>query len=206
MPRISDPKRNPEENNPSGGPAHNRPIAGQVKKDGSLHKLLTDSALDALELHLQKPLQLGPVDLVGIITQEGTVLSAMSSELGVSLHFRIREDCVPILADFEKIRRSIAALIIHLLTFAQSQAYVTVVVESCEQKNKLGMSIRLSIDHLAVSWKPELTMEDGYSDPSEVTVCRRLVEMNGGSLAVQSKGESGISYSLWLPTKGPRGR
>ncbi|HEY5118135.1 MAG TPA: hypothetical protein VII90_01655 [Anaerolineales bacterium] len=181
-------------------------IAGEEKKDGLVQKLLMDSALEELELQLKKPLRLAAVDLGGIVTRGVTMLSAMSTELGVLLRIRIRGDSVPVQGDFEKIQRSINALIIHLLTISQSQACVTVVVESRMQNGKRGMSVRLSANHVVVPWKSDLGANDDFTNPGEVTACRFLLEKNGGSLSVQSEEDEGQAFLVWLPLKGPRGR
>jgi len=203
---VSDPRTPPVNSNPNREPASLYSIAGEEKKDGLVQKLLMDSALEELELQLKKPLRLAAVDLGGIVTRGVTMLSAMSTELGVLLRIRIRGDSVPVQGDFEKIQRSINALIIHLLTISQSQACVTVVVESRMQNGKRGMSVRLSANHVVVPWKSDLGANDDFTNPGEVTACRFLLEKNGGSLSVQSEEDEGQAFLVWLPLKGPRGR
>jgi light-regulated signal transduction histidine kinase (bacteriophytochrome) len=203
---VSKPRRTPVKVNPNREPASLHPITGEEKKDGPVQKLLTDSALEELELQLQKPLRLAAVDLGGIVTRGVTMLSAMSAELGVLLRIRIRGDSVPVQGDFEKIQRSINALIIHLLTISQSQACVTVIVESRMQNGKRGMSVRLSANHVVVPWKSDMGANDNFTNPGEVTACRLLLEKNGGSLSVQSEDDEGQAFLVWLPLKGPRGR
>jgi light-regulated signal transduction histidine kinase (bacteriophytochrome) len=203
---VSKPRRTPVKVNPNREPTSLHPITGEEKKDGPVQKLLTDSALEELELQLQKPLRLAAVDLGGISTRGVTMLSAMSAELGVLLRIRIRGDSVPVQGDFEKIQRSINALIIHLLTISQSQACVTVIVESRMQNGKRGMSVRLSANHVVVPWKSDMGANDNFTNPGEVTACRLLLEKNGGSLSVQSENDEGQAFLVWLPLKGPRGR
>jgi light-regulated signal transduction histidine kinase (bacteriophytochrome) len=203
---VSKPRRTPVKVNPNREPASLHPITGEEKKDGPVQKLLTDSALEELELQLQKPLRLAAVDLGGIVTRGVTMLSAMSAELGVLLRIRIRGDSVPVQGDFEKIQRSINALIIHLLTISQSQACVTVIVESRMQNGKRGMSVRLSANYVVVPWKSDMGANDNFTNPGEVTACRLLLEKNGGSLSVQSEDDEGQAFLVWLPLKGPRGR
>jgi light-regulated signal transduction histidine kinase (bacteriophytochrome) len=203
---IPDPRKTPAKLNPNREPASLHPITGEEKKDGPVQKLLTDSALEELDLQLQKPLRLAAVDLGGIVTRGVMMLSAMSAELGVLLRIRIRGDSVPVQGDFEKIQRSINALIIHLLTISQSQACVTVIVESRMQNGKRGMSVRLSANHVVVPWKSDMGANDDFTNPGEVTACRLLLEKNGGSLSVQSEDDEGRAFLVWLPLKGPRGR
>jgi len=203
---VSDPRRTPVKLNPNREGDTLPSITSEGKKDGPVQKLLTASALEELELQLQKPLRLGAVDLGGIVTRGVTLLSAMSAELGVVLRIRIREDSVPVQGDFEKIQRSINALIIHLLSVSQSQACVTVIGENRMQNGKRGMSVRLSANHVVVPWKSELGEKNDFANPEEVTVCRLLLEKNGGSLSVQSEEDEGQAFLVWLPVKGPRGR
>ena len=203
---FSDPRRTPVKLNPNREGASLYPITGEEKKDGPVQRLLKDSALEELQLQLHKPLRLAAVDLGGIVTRGVTMLSSMSAELGVVLRIRIRGDSVPVQGDFEKIHRSIIALIIHLLTISQSQACVTVIAESRMQNGKRGMSVRLSANHVVIPWKSGLGADDDFANPEEVTVCRLLLEKNGGSLSVQSEEEEGQAFLVWLPLKGPRGR
>jgi hypothetical protein len=203
---FSDPRRTPVKLNPDREGASLYPIAGVEKKDGPVQKLLKDSAIEELQLQVQKPQRLTAVDLGGIVTRGVTMLSAMSAELGVVLRIRIRSDSVPVQGDFEKIHRSIIALIIHLLTISQSQACVTVIVESRMQNGKRGMSVRLSANRVIGPWKSDSGANDDFANPEEVTACRLLLEKNGGSLSVQPEEEEGQAFLVWLPLKGPRGR
>ncbi len=179
------------------------PIAGEEKKYSSLQTLMTESALDELELQRRRPLQLVAVNLGGIVTRGVTTLSEMSAELGVVLRIRVRGGNIPVRGDFEKIRRSINALLIHLLTLSQSQACVTVIEEVRMQNGRQGVEIQLSVNHVAVPWNGELDAEEVFAHSQEVTACRYLLEMNGGSLLVQTGDDGGPSFLIWLPTKGP---
>jgi signal transduction histidine kinase len=190
----------------SSGRNHLPPNAADGKKDGPLQRLLTESGLEELERLLKQPAQLGLVDLGGIATRGVSTLSAMSSELGVLLRLRIREDSVPIPADFESIRRLINALIIHLLTLSQSQACVTVTVESREQEGKRGMSVRLYSDHVVGSWKSAVGVEEADIHSQEVSTCRLLLKKIGGTLSVQSGADEELSFLVWLPLKGSKGK
>ncbi len=181
-------------------------IPSEGKKDGPLQRLLTDSGLEELELQLKKPIRLVVVDLAGIATRAVSMLSAMSSELGVILRLRIREEGVPILADSEILRRSIDALIIHLLTLSPPQACVTVIVESRAQNGKRGMAVRLYSDQVIGSWKSNMGVEEEYINSQEVSASRRLLERIGGTLSVQSGAEEGLSFLVWLPLKGQKGK
>jgi len=192
--------------NPTREPISSPAVIGNGKKDGPLQTLLTECALEALERQLKNPLRLDAVDLGGIVTRGVTMLSEMSAELGVVLRIRVRGENVPVQGDYEKIRRSINALIVYLLTLSQSQACVTVVVEDRMQNGKRGMSALLSSNNVVVPWKPELGMEDELANSQEVSTCRLLLEKNGGSLSVQLGEGGGPSFLVWLPIKGPRGR
>lgn len=178
-------------------------IAGREEKDGPFQRLLSESALEALEMQLQKPLRLSAVDLCGIVTRGVAVLSIMSAELGVVLRIRIQDRCVPISADFENIRRTISALLIHLLTISKSQACVSVSVENQTENDKPGISLRLSVNNVAVPWSPHLDAEDESDYPREISICRRLMEKNEGSLSVQAEENEALVFTIWLPVKGP---
>ncbi len=173
------------------------------KKDDPSRLLLEESAVEALELQIRKPLRLDTVDLRKIATRSITMLSMMSSELGVAFRLRIRGQNAIVTADMENVRRSINALIVYLLTLSQSQGCVTVGVEDRMEDGKRGMSIDLTASNVAVPWKPETGPGEVFGDPPEITTCRRLLERNGGSLTIQSEPEQGLGLRVWIPIKGP---
>jgi hypothetical protein len=199
---MTNPGENPRTRDHSGRVPQLPTVDGREKPDGPLRQVLEESTLDALELQLHKPLHLSSIDLRGIVTQGVTTLSSMSAELGVVLRIRIRGESNPVTADTENIRRSIYALIIHLLTLSQPQGNVVVGVKSEMQNGKRGMSVQFSADKVVVPWGPGLEGEEGSGDPPEVLACRRLVEKNGGSLSVQSGEDEALDFIVWIPLKG----
>lgn len=199
---ISNPSETPTGFYSPGRSLQPQALAGREKKDDPSERMLVESALDELELQIHKPLRLSTIDIRGIVTRSVTMLSAMSSELGVALRIRIRGQSVPVSADVENVRRSINALIIYLLTLSRSQGCVTVSVEERIENGKRGMSIGLSANNVVVPWKPNPDAEDGFADPQEISICRRLLEKNGGTLAVHSEEEQGLVLIVWIPLKG----
>jgi hypothetical protein len=75
-------------------------------------------------------------------------------------------------------------------------------VEDRIENGKRGMSIGLSANNVVVPWKPNPVAEDGFVEPQEISICRRLLEKNGGTLAVQSEEEQGLVMIVWIPLKG----
>jgi hypothetical protein len=178
-------------------------FSGREKKDDPSERILAESTPDELELQIHKPLRLSDVNLREIVTRSVTVLSGMSSELGVALRIRIRGQSVPVSADVEDVRRSVNALILFLLTLSRSQSRVTVGMEDQIQNGKRGMSIQLSANNVVAPWKSNPDPEDRSVDPQEISTCRRLLEKNGGTLAVQSEEDNGLIVNVWVPVKGP---
>jgi hypothetical protein len=199
---ISNPSETPTGFYSPGRSLQPQPLAGREKKDDPSERMLVESALDELELQIHKPLRLSTIEIRRIVTRSVMMLSAMSSELGVALRIRIRGQSLPVSADVENVRRSINALIIYLLTLSQSQGCVTVSVEDRIENGKRGMSIGLSANNVVVPWKPNPVAEDGFVEPQEISICRRLLEKNGGTLAVQSEEEQGLVMIVWIPLKG----
>jgi hypothetical protein len=181
-------------------------VTTEDKKEDPLQRLLTDSSGDELAMQLKKNLHLSSIYLDGIVNNSVMVLSIMSAELGLVLRIQIRGECVPVVADFENIRRSINALIVHLLTLSKPQGCVTVGAEAQSQNGKRGMSVWLSSNLIAIPWKPDWEGEDGFGNPPEVSLSRSLLERNGGSLSVQWREDETLSYIIWIPEKGPRGK
>jgi hypothetical protein len=181
-------------------------VTTEDKKEDPLQRLLMDSSGDELAMQLKKPLQPSSIYLDGIVNNSVMVLSAMSAELGVVFRIQIRGECIPVVADFENIRRSINALIIHLLTLSKSQGCVTVGAEAQSQNGKRGMSVYLSSNLVAIPWKPDWEGEDGFGNQQEVSLSRSLLERNGGSLSVQWREDETLSYSVWIPEKGSHGK
>jgi hypothetical protein len=176
------------------------------KKDDPSRLLLEESAVEALQQQIRKPLRLDTVDLRKIVTRSVTMLSLMSSELGVAFRLRIRGQNVTVTADMENVRRSINGLIVYLLTLSQSQGCITVGVEDRMENGKRGMSIDLTASDVTAPWKTDAESGAELGDPPEISTCRRLLERNGGSLTVQSEPEQGLALRVWIPVKGTGGK
>jgi light-regulated signal transduction histidine kinase (bacteriophytochrome) len=170
------------------------------KKENTLQRLLTESAAEELARQLENPFHPIKTDLAEILSSSAALLSTMAAELGVILRIQIRAERVQASADEEKIRRVINALIIHLLTVSQSEGRVTVGMDDQSVNGRRGCLLQLNAGSVVLPWKTNPEYEEELNSQAELSLCRKIVEKQGGNLAVSFQENNALVYSIWLPT------
>lgn len=169
------------------------------KEENPLQRLLMESSADELTLRLQEPFRPSKTNLVEMVSRGVAVLSTMAAELGVVLRVQIRGERISSMVDEEKMRRAVNALAIHLLTVSQSEGWVTIGLEEKPLNGRRGFSLRLTAGSVVLPGKTDPEFEAELNTQPELSLCRKIVEKHGGSLAVKWQDDNKLSYSVWIP-------
>jgi hypothetical protein len=165
----------------------------------SLQRLLAESAAEELTRQLNEPFHPAKTDLVAMISRGVTVVSTMAAELGVVLRVKIRTDRTSANVDEEKTRRVVNALVIHLLSVSQSAGWVTIGVEEQMAGGRQGCCLKVTANNVVLPRKTLPEYEEELLTQAELSLCRKIVEKQGGTLEVRFQDDNKLVYSIWLP-------
>jgi light-regulated signal transduction histidine kinase (bacteriophytochrome) len=173
--------------------------ASQETSSSPLQRLMVESSVEELRLQLKEPLRSVRTDPVDLVSQGVTVLSGMAAELGVVLRVQVRGRRLSAMMDEEKIRRVVNALTIHLLTVSQSDGWVTIGLDDGLSNGRRGLRVRFSAGNVILPLKTNPEYEEELDTQPELSLCRKIVEKQGGKLDVSVHEDSTLTYSVWLP-------
>lgn len=202
-PVIQSPMTDPTDPTPEGFPLAQgispENSVSQEKPDSPLQRLMVESSVEELARELKDPPRKTRTDPVDLVSQGVTVLSTMAAELGVVLRVQVRGRRISSTMDEEKIRRVVNALTIHLLTVSQSDGWVTIGVEDGLYRGRGGVLVRLTAGSVILPLKTNPEYEEELDTQPELSLCRKIVEKQGGNLDVSIQEDSKLTYSVWLP-------
>jgi signal transduction histidine kinase len=167
--------------------------------DNPLQRLLAESSAEELNRRLVEPFRPSKTDLVKLVSQNATVLSTMAAELGIVFRVQIRGQKLSADVDEEKFRRVINALAIHLLTVSRSEGSVTIGLEDQSLNGRRGSSLRFTAGGVVLSLKTNPEFEEELKTQAELSLCRKIIEKHGGTLAVVLQDDNKLTYRVWLP-------
>jgi hypothetical protein len=170
-----------------------------TKEANSLQRLLAESAAEELTRQLNETFHPAKIDPVAMISRGVIAVSTMAAELGVVLRVKIRADQASASADEEKLRRVVNALVIHLLSVSQSAGWVTIGVDEQTTGGRRGCLILLTAANVVLPWKSNQEYEEELQTQAELSLCRKIMEKQGGSLEVRFQDDNKLAYSIWLP-------
>jgi hypothetical protein len=170
-----------------------------TKEASSLQRLLAESAAEELTRQLNDSFHPAKIDLVSMISRGITVVSTMAAELGVVLRVKIRAGQASASVDEEKLRRVVNALVIHLLSVSQSGGWVTIGMEEQTADGRRGCLIKVTADNVVLPWKSNQEYEEELRTQAELSLCRKIMEKQGGVLEVRFQDDNKLAYSIWLP-------
>ncbi|MGH2459420.1 MAG: response regulator [Chloroflexota bacterium] len=134
-----------------------------------------------------------PTDLVQLLQGVVATVAHLTDASGIAISVSLGSALRPIAADRVAVRQAILGL----LTFAiesSSRSEIRIAIEAAGRETQL--SVRLSP-------KPGLTGAGLVDDDSNLAVCRRLIELQGGSVRWQMV-DRGLAVVVSLPVAGPR--
>ena len=170
-----------------------------TKEANSLQRLLAESAAEELTRQLNETFHPAKTDLVAMISRGVLVVSTMAAELGVVLRVKIRAGQASASVDEEKLRRVVNALVIHLLSVSQSAGWVTIGVEEQTAAGRRGCLLKFTAANVVLPWKSDQEFKEELQTQAELSLCREIMEKQGGSLEVRFQDDNQLAYSIWLP-------
>ncbi len=166
-------------------------------ENNTVQRLLAESAAEELTRQLADPVRASKIDFTELVSIGVASLSGMAAELGIILRLQIRGERIQAVADGEKVRRAVNALMIHLLTVSQSEGWMTIGLEDQLRNGRRGCRLLLVVEK--VPWKTNPEYESELETHTELALCRKILEKQGGSLAVAFQDEKKLAYEVWLP-------
>jgi hypothetical protein len=168
-------------------------------KPSPVQTILAESTFDAVSALSVLSSNPFATDLAPLVSQTVAVLSYMAMELGVIFRVRIRIDRARLTLDAEKFRRALNALLVHLLSVSNPQAFMTIQLESQTLDDRPGYAVSLSSNHSVIGQDVGPESEEFWIGRPEISVCRRIIEEQRGRLTAERTGDGTLTYTLWLP-------
>jgi signal transduction histidine kinase/PAS domain-containing protein len=188
-------------------PEHVRePLAHMQRNSHTLLRLVNDilnfSKIEAGRLTLE----LAPVDLPSVIRDVAGAMQPQVQERGLKLNVDLADDMPPAYANRERLEQVLTNLLANAIKFT-NQGSITV------RARYDGEHVRFSVADTGIGIPPEQQqlifqefrqVENEHQDryPGTglgLTISRRLMELMGGSLSVESRAGSGSTFSGDIP-------
>jgi hypothetical protein len=170
--------------------------------ENPLQQLIMEASGESLSKSLLEPLRLSPVDLRDILSRNVMILSAMAAELGIILRIRMSKGEYCIVADPDKVKRLIVALIVHVLAISKTDSRTFISLNDVSRNGDPGVSLELSSTDVILPETADPDTRDALNSGEEMAACVQIVESHRGSFYVLSPEEGKIMYSVWFPSKG----
>ncbi len=190
------------------GDARYADYAGDIYESGShllsmINEILDLSKAEAGKLELRED----RFDLCDTVQGTLTMIRPRADAAGISLQFEPMEDCPAIFGDERKIKQVLLNLMANAVKFSSSGDRVTVSVERLEEGIELAVidrGIGIAEDDIATALEPFGQVDSAHNREHEGTglglpLAKRLVELHGGSLSLESREGFGTRVSFRLP-------
>jgi signal transduction histidine kinase len=189
--------------------AKQREYLGDIHGSGTHQLALINDLLDLSKVESGKvELELAPVSVLEAITSGIALVRGRATNHGVSLHTEIDADLVPIVADARKIKQVIVNLLTNAVKFTPEGGRVTA------RARMLNDEVVISVSDTGVGIAPgdqarifEEFEQARHGKSAEegtglgLTLTKRLVELHGGRIWVESELGVGSTFSFTLPVR-----
>ncbi len=174
---------------------------------------LINATLDVGRLEAgQVPLDLGDVAVSDIVSELDIETRELRQKPGVSFAWLLPTDLPPLRTDRVKLKVVIKNLIANALKFTDA-GHVTVQVQSCAHDEQPGIQfcvtdtgLGIPREALSIIFEPFRQVDDSITRRHGgaglgLYIVRRLLELLGGTLAVDSQVGHGTTFCVWVPTQ-----
>ena len=191
------------------GPEHRADLGGDLKRIHASAQHLDGLIRDVLDLAQNEMGELKlicvPLDLADVLKVAATVGEQIALDKGLEWQASIPEDLPRVWGDRTRLRQIVLNLINNAVKFT-SQGKVTLRVTTLDEiiivevsDTGLGISLedqRVVFDEFHQS---ERTTARGYGGLGlGLSICKRLVELHGGTIGVQSSGQEGAGSTFYF--------
>jgi signal transduction histidine kinase len=183
-----------------------------VLDSGRQLSALVDDVVDLAMLTSGRPgLKLAPVDVAQLVREIARAHAPLVHGRPLELRVEVPDGLPPVLADRKRVRQVLTNLLANAIKFTD-EGFVR-----CELRRGASASLEVEVADTGVGIAPhELAgIFDEYKQGSNtgsrrqkgaglgLAICRRLVELHGGSIRAESREGEGARFVLTLPVDGP---
>jgi len=185
---------------------------GRIESNGRHLLTIINEILDISRIEAGRmPLQLSTFKLSDLVNEVKSELEPiiMRSKLAVTLH--LPKDLRPITSDRQKVKQIILNLLSNALKFTHHGG-VTIAAKRSVRERTLSLSVTDTGIGIANADQDRIFEDFRQLDNSPtrayggtglgLSICRRLAQMLGGRISVQSESGKGSTFVLTLPIKG----
>ena len=172
--------------------------------------VLIESILQMARIEAGKEtLNLELIDLVDVLGPLQATIEPLASDKGIVLEWDIADDMPLLFADGEKLRRVFENLTSNALKFTESGGRIAVRCQSLVAQS--AIEFRITDTGIGISAADaarifeKFTQADGSISRSYggsglgLAMCKELVEMHGGTIAVESEPGAGSTFTVRIP-------
>ena len=179
--------------------ANNRSLLALI--EGILQMARIEAGKETLNLEL--------IDLVDVLGPLQATIEPLASDKGIVLEWDIADDMPLLFADGEKLRRVFENLTSNALKFTESGGRIAVRCQSLAAQS--AIEFRITDTGIGISAADaarifeKFTQADGSISRSYggsglgLAMCKELVEMHGGTIAVESEPGAGSTFTVRIP-------
>jgi len=173
---------------------------------------LVDDLLDLARIEAGRlELMIRPVDVAEVIERVHRMVAAQAAAKGIALETAVAPGLPPVAADLNRLIQVLLNLLGNAIKFTV-QGSVRTTVRSAGR----GVEIRVTDTGIGISPEalPRIFDEFRQADAGTtrkfggsglgLAIAKRLVEMQGGTIAGESRVGAGSAFTVWLPAAGPR--
>ncbi len=178
---------------------------------GIINDLLDLSKIEAGKMELC----LEPVELALVVQGVCSIMHGSARDRSIGFDIQLEPDLPAIEADPVKIKQILFNLVSNAVKFSNEGTNIGIVTERTKDEDGVGDAVRIKIIDHGVGIDPcnhrvifeEFRQVDGSSTRSfggtglGLALVRRLVELHGGSIAVESAIGEGSTFTLTLPVR-----
>jgi signal transduction histidine kinase len=172
-----------------------------------INDVLDISKIEARELKVA----IAPFDLRTTIERSVAVVHPFAETKGLGLRMEISPEIGPLVSDARRVEQILLNLLNNAIKFTE-RGEVTLLADMDQEKVRVRITdtgIGITMEDLANLFRPFQQVANGLSRSHEGTglglvICRRLSELLGGEIRVQSEPGKGSTFTMVLPMKGPQ--
>lgn len=175
-----------------------------VKRLGRIiDSLLNISRIESGKINLQKTV----VNICGLIKETVSEYKNLAEEKDISLDYKVPQRSIDICLDLDKTKEVLINLISNSIKFTQEGGWIKITCSEKDQEVKI--CVQDSGIGIAKEDIPKLfdkfTQFGRKNGPGEkgtglgLAIAKKLVEMHGGKIEVESKVDKGTTFTISLP-------
>jgi signal transduction histidine kinase len=185
---------------------------GRIESNGRHLLTIINEILDISRIEAGRmPLQLSTFRIPDLMSEVKSELEPIIMRTKLTVTLQVPKDIGPLSSDRQKVKQIILNLLSNALKFTHHGG-VTIAARRSKRERTLALSVTDTGIGIANADQERIFEDFRQLDNSPtrayggtglgLSICRRLAQMLGGRISVQSQAGKGSTFTLTLPTKG----